>query len=132
MVLYAYYSGAYFGRNYDAITTNVAATGTGASGTCAVTTNYGYGFGPGTSVLNTGAAGTCPAAPAGSKNNNNRFDFEPTFGLHYMLWRNPNYGDIRIMTQYSYVSRTPWFVASGQPSVAHMSMVYVNLRYDLP
>ena len=132
VVLYAYYSGAYFGRNYDAITTNVAATGTGASGTCAVTTNYGYGFGPGTSVLNTGAAGTCPAAPAGSKNNNNRFDFEPTFGLHYMLWRNPNYGDIRIMTQYSYVSRTPWFVASGQPSVAHMSMVYVNLRYDLP
>jgi hypothetical protein len=131
-VIYAYYSGAYFGRNYDAVTTNVAATGSGASGTCAVTTYYGYGFGAGTSVLNTGASGTCPAAPAASANNNNRYLFEPTFGIHYMFWRNPNYGDLRLMTQYSYVSRAPWVVATGQPGVAHTSMVYVDLRYDLP
>jgi hypothetical protein len=96
-----------------------------------VNTNYGYGFGPGTSVVATPGTGSC-VAPTGSANSADRYLFEPTFGLHYMLWRNPNYGDIRIMTQYSYVSRAPWFVAAGQPSLAHTSMVYVDLRYDIP
>src|SRR6266550_3690615 len=113
-VIYAYYSGAYFGRNTDAVVTtvNTPATGT-VTGTCTVTTPSGYGFYPGSAVLASGT-GTC-TAPAGSPNSANRYIYEPTFGLHYMLWRNPNYGDIRLMTQYSYVSRTPWFVASGQP-----------------
>jgi len=130
-VIYAYYSGAYFGRNTDAIVTtvNTPATGT-VTGTCTVTTPSGYGFYPGSAVLASGT-GTC-TAPAGSPNSANRYIYEPTFGLHYMLWRNPNYGDIRLMTQYSYVSRTPWFVASGQPHTAHTSMVYINLRYDIP
>jgi hypothetical protein len=128
-VLYAYYSGVYIGRNVDAVTTSVAASGTG---TCTVTTNFGYGFGPGSSVLDTGATGTCPTAPGGSANNNNRYLFEPTFGMHHYLWRNPSYGDLRIMTQFSYLSRTPWFVASGQPHTAHLAMAYVDLRYDLP
>jgi hypothetical protein len=100
-VLYAYYSGAYFGRN----------TGLTGAGTVP---NIGYG----------NASGASSGA--------DRFLFEPTFGLHYMMWRNPNYGDLRLMTQYSYVSRTPWFVAAGQPATAHMSMVYINLRYDIP
>jgi hypothetical protein len=130
-VIYGYYSGAYFGRNTDAIVTtvNTPATGT-VTGTCTVTTPSGYGFYPGSAVLASGT-GTC-TAPAGSPNSANRYIYEPTFGLHYMLWRNPNYGDIRLMTQYSYVSRTPWFVASGQPHTAHTSMVYINLRYDIP
>ena len=130
-VIYAYYSGAYFGRNTDAIVTTVNTPATGAvTGTCTVTTPSGYGFYPGSAVLASGT-GTC-TAPAGSPNSANRYIYEPTFGLHYMLWRNPNYGDIRLMTQYSYVSRTPWFVASGQPHTAHTSMVYINLRYDIP
>src|SRR5579872_2218939 len=79
-MLYGYYSGAYFGRNVASVTTNVAATGAGASGTCAVTTNFGYGFGPGSSVLNTGATGTCPATPGGSANSADRALYEPTFG----------------------------------------------------
>ncbi len=69
-----------------------------------------------------------PASPSSSAN---RYIYEPTFGIHYMMWRNPNYGDLRIMTQYSYVSRTPWVVGSG-PHTAHNSMVYIDLRYDLP
>jgi hypothetical protein len=130
-VVYAYYSGAYFGRNTDAVVTTVNTPATGTpTGTCTVTTPSGYGFYPGSAVLATGT-GTC-TAPAGSPNSANRYIYEPTFGLHYMLWRNPNYGDIRLMTQYSYVSRTPWFVASGQPHTAHTSMVYINLRYDIP
>jgi|GEM_PF-271054 len=130
-VIYAYYSGAYFGRNTDAVVTTVNTPATGTpTGTCTVTTPSGYGFYPGSAVLASGT-GTC-TAPAGSPNSANRYIYEPTFGLHYMLWRNPNYGDIRLMTQYSYVSRTPWFVASGQPHTAHTSMVYINLRYDIP
>src|SRR6195256_2016464 len=130
-VIYAYYSGAYFGRNTDAVVTTVNTPATGPfTGTCTVTTPSGYGFYPGSAVLTSGM-GTC-TAPAGSPNSANRYIYEPTFGLHYMLWRNPNYGDIRLMTQYSYVSRTPWFVASGQPHTAHTSMVYINLRYDIP
>jgi hypothetical protein len=131
-MIYGYYSGAYFGRDVASVTANVAATGTGATGTCAVTTNSGYGFGPGSSVLNTGAAGTCPAAPGGSANTADRFLYEPTFGIVQTMWRNPSYGDLKLITQYSYVSRTPWFVATGQPNTAHNSMVYIDLRYDLP
>ena len=131
-MLYGYYSGAYFGRNVASVTTNVAATGAGASGTCAVTTNFGYGFGPGSSVLNTGATGTCPATPGGSANSADRALYEPTFGIVQTMWRNPAYGDLKIITQYSYVSRAPWFVANGQPGTAHTSMVYIDLRYDLP
>jgi hypothetical protein len=125
-VIYAYYSGAYFGRNFDATVTTVAGTG----GPCIVTTNTGYGFHAGTSVP-VGTGTTCPAAPAGSANTANRYLYEPTFGIHYMMWRNPSYGDLRLMTQYSYVSRTPWIIGTGS-ATAHTSMVYINLRYDIP
>jgi hypothetical protein len=129
-MLYGYYSGAYFGRNVNTLVTTAASTGAGASGTCTVTTNSGYGFRPGTSVLTTGT-GTC-AAPGGSNNSSDRYLFEPTFGFVQMFWRNPSYGDLKVITQYSYVSRTPWFVPAGTPATAHTSMVYVSLRYDLP
>ena len=102
-VIYGYYSGAYFGKNFDGVT-NTA--------TPPVTTFTGYGF-------------------PGSSNSANRYIYEPTFGLHYMMWRNPNYGDIRIMTQFSYISRTPWNIGSG-PATAHLGMAYINLRYDIP
>ena len=55
-----------------------------------------------------------------------------TFGIVQIFRRNPMYGDLKLMTQYSYVSRAPWSVAPGTPGTAHTSMVYVNLRYDLP
>jgi hypothetical protein len=137
-LIYGYYSGAYFGRNVDSVTTTVNATGAGATGTCSVTTNYGYGFGVGSSVLNAGAAGTCPAVPGGSPNSANRYFYEPTFGIHYTMWRNPSYGDLRLMTQFSYVSRAPWFVNAPTVAIptnlptAHNFMVYIDLRYDLP
>jgi hypothetical protein len=135
-LIYAYYSGAYFGQNVArGIVNTPLATGTGASGTCTVTGNYGYGdFGAGTSVLTPGPGnvGTCPTKPGASPNSANRYIYEPTFGIHYYMWRNPNYGDIRLMTQYSYVSRAPWLVPAGSPATAHLSMIYVNLRYDLP
>lgn len=48
-----------------------------------------------------------------------------------MMWRNPSYGDLRLMTQYSYVSRMPWNIGTG-PATAHTSMIYIDPRYDLP
>jgi hypothetical protein len=130
-MLYGYGSGAYFGKDVATVvsTVNTPATGT-ATGTCTVTTNFGYGFGPGSSVLATGT-GTC-TAPGGSSNSANRYLYEPTIGVVQTLWRNPAYGDLKIITQYSYVSRAPWFIATGAPGTAHNSMVYVDLRYDLP
>jgi hypothetical protein len=102
-VIYGYYSGAYFGKNFDL-------TGT---------TYTGYGF-------------PAAASPSNASLAANRYIYEPTFGLHYMMWRNPNYGDIRLMTQFSYVSRAPWSLPATVPQTAHMSMVYINLRYDIP
>jgi hypothetical protein len=103
LVVYAYYSGAYFGRNYDL---------TGATYT-------GYGF-------------HAAAAPSSASLAADRYLYEPTFGIHYTMWRNPNYGDLRLMTQYSYVSRAPWSLPATVPNTAHSSMVYIDLRYDLP
>ena len=59
--------------------------------------------------------------------------YEPTIGIVQMFWRNPSYGDLKLITQYSYVSRAPW-VHSGSSILptAHNSMVYIDLRYDLP
>jgi len=86
---------------------------------------------------NTGltGAGTVPnigyGNASGAQTSADRYLYEPTFGVHYTMWRNPNYGDLRLMTQYSYVARTPW-VNTGVPRVAHTNMVYIDLRYDLP
>jgi hypothetical protein len=102
-VIYGYYSGAYFGKNFDAVPNPTPPP-------ALIFTGYGF---------------------PGSSNSANRYIYEPTFGLHYMMWRNPNYGDIRIMTQFSYVSRTPWNIGTG-PATAHMGMAYIDLRYDLP
>jgi len=132
-LIYAYYSGAYFGQNVARGIINTV-NAVGGTGTCTVTGNYGYGdFGKGTSVVATAGTGSCASlVPVASPSSANRYIYEPTFGIHYYMWRNPNYGDIRLMTQYSYISRTPWLVAAGAPSTAHMSMIYINLRYDLP
>jgi hypothetical protein len=68
----------------------------------------------------------------GSSNSNNKQIEEFTFGLTQTLWKNPSYGDLKLMFQVSYLDRTPWYVAPGAPGKAHLGMGYVNLRYDLP
>jgi hypothetical protein len=68
----------------------------------------------------------------GSGGGQNRTIQEPTFGLTQTFWRDPKYGALQLMLQYSYVLRYPWFVASGAPKDAHASMVFLNLRYLLP
>jgi hypothetical protein len=75
--------------------------------------NIGYGF-------------------AGSASTNNRIINEYTVGWTQTLWGSPNYGNLKIITQGSYVNRTPWAVLAGQPKDAHLFMAYVDLRYTLP
>jgi hypothetical protein len=99
----AYYGVDYFGRNFFADTTNTANP----------RTIIGYG-GP------------------GSPNTNNRSIHEATFDFIQTLWKHPTYGAIQYYVQYSYLTRTPWYVAAGQPDNAHLSMVYAGVRYILP
>jgi hypothetical protein len=68
----------------------------------------------------------------GSSGGQNRTIQEPTFGITQTFWKDPKYGALQLMLQYSYVLRYPWFVASTAPKDAHASMVFVNLRYLLP
>jgi len=129
-MLYGYYSGAYFGRNFGQVVTTPTPSNGSAAGTCTVTTNSGYGFYSGSSVA-TGTA-VCPAVPGGSNSSSDRYLYEPTFGFIQTFWKNPSYGDLKVITQFSYVSRAPWFIPAGTPGTAHTGMFYVDLRYDLP
>jgi hypothetical protein len=68
----------------------------------------------------------------GAPNSQNKSVQEPTFGIIETFWKNPHYGSVQLITQYSYVTRAPWVVLTGQPKNAHLSMAYVDLRYVLP
>lgn len=103
-LLDAYYGAAYYGRDVQINPVGGAP-------------NLGYGF--------NGAS----TAVAGAQN---RIIDEYTIGWTQTLWGNPNYGSLKIITQGSYLSRTPWFVPTGQPRDAHLFMVYADLRYTLP
>jgi hypothetical protein len=83
---------------------------------------------------NTGIVGTTYSGYGypGSNNSSDRYLYEPTFGIINTMWRNPNYGDLKVITQFSYVSRTPWNVPANTEKTAHTGMVYIDLRYDLP
>jgi hypothetical protein len=77
------------------------------------TTRIGYGF-------------------SGSGNGQNRTIQEITVGTNTTFWKDAKYGALNLMFQYSYLQRNPWFVATGQPSDAHVHMGFFNLRYTLP
>lgn len=69
----------------------------------------------------------------GSSTDANRAIQEASFGVIRTFWKNPMYGDLKLITEYAYVVRSPWFVPadSTQPH-ASTHLVYVNLRYDIP
>ena len=46
--------------------------------------------------------------------------------------KSQRYGAVQYYTQYSYLTRAPWFVAPDNPKNAHLSMVYAGIRYVLP
>ena len=73
----------------------------------------------------------------GSPSAQNRTIQEPTIGVNQTLWKDAKYGDLKLLTQISYLSRNPWsnLADKNNPnaaSSAHLGMAFVNLRYDLP
>jgi hypothetical protein len=103
-MLYGYYGGAYYGRN----------TALDFSGTTLVPIGYG--------VYNSSAS-----------LNADRTIQEATLGLIQTIWKNPTWGDLKIITQYSYLWRDPWYVPSSNTQrKATSNMVFVDLRYDIP
>jgi uncharacterized coiled-coil protein SlyX len=68
----------------------------------------------------------------GAPASQNRTIQEPTFGFNQTIWKDAKWGAVNFMGQYSYVTRTPWYVAAGQPANASLDMVFFNLRYTLP
>jgi hypothetical protein len=67
-----------------------------------------------------------------SATSNNRAIQEGSIEWTQTFWKNPQYGAVVLVTQASYLTRAPWFVASGAPKNAHLTMGYVALRYVLP
>jgi hypothetical protein len=108
-LLYAYYGGLYVGRNFAIVPVT---TGTPPKTTTKLTP-FGYGY---------------TGSPAGQ----NRAVQEGTLGFAQVFWRDAKYGALTFMGQYSYLIRSPWFVATNQPKDAHLNMAFLNLRYTLP
>jgi hypothetical protein len=67
-----------------------------------------------------------------SANSNNRTVQEPSAGWIQTFWKHPQYGSLQLITQGAYVTRDPWFVAAGAPKNAHLTMIWIDLRYVLP
>jgi len=109
--LFGYYGQTYFGREFSQFSNG---------------SFVGYGFPAGTQTASTVAANTI------ASNADNKRIEEFTIGLSQILWKSERYGDIKLLLQYSYLDRDPWFVAPGTPANAHMHMGYVDFRYDLP
>lgn len=107
-MFYGYYGGAYFQRNFGLLPATPTSSCDGFTSFSCV----GFGF-------------------PGSETTANRAIQEGTFGIIPTLWSNENWGKLQIISQYSYVVRSPWFVGAG-PKNAHTSMVYLDLRYTMP
>ena len=69
-----------------------------------------------------------PGAPL----NHNRSLQQLTLGYTRTFWRDPNYGALQLMGQYSYVARHPWSLPPGSPSGANANFLYLSIRYILP
>ena len=103
-LFYAYYGGIYIDRDqvFDS---------TAKGSTLATPVYVGYGF---------------------KGSSQNRAIQEGTLGIVQTLWKSENYGALSLITQYSYLTRNPWSVATGGPTGTHTNMYWVDLRYTLP
>ncbi|HEY6945119.1 MAG TPA: hypothetical protein VI431_08250 [Candidatus Acidoferrum sp.] len=112
LMVYGYDGAAYFGRNWGFVAAPLGSA-CPAANPPAGSNCVGYGF-------------------PGSSNSANRVLQEPSVGFVPTLWKNPNHGALQVISQFSYVLRSPWFVAAGAPKNAHTTMVYLDVRYVLP
>jgi hypothetical protein len=68
----------------------------------------------------------------GAANSQNRAVQEGTIGFVETFWKDPKYGALSMITQYEYLTRSPWYVAANSPKGAHDNTIYVDIRYTLP
>jgi hypothetical protein len=68
----------------------------------------------------------------GSSSSANRQFQEPAFGYYYTFFRDPKYGALQVISEYAYLTRAPWYVVPGTPSMAHAHMIFSSLRFTLP
>jgi hypothetical protein len=68
----------------------------------------------------------------GASSSANRTIQEWTVGYTHTFWKNPHYGAIQLINQYSYLERAPWSAPASGPQQAHAHMLYNNLRFVLP
>ena len=68
----------------------------------------------------------------GSTSSSNKAIQEGTLGVIRTFWKDPRYGALQLITQYSYLTRSPWSIGNGAPKNAHTNLGYVDLRYVLP
>jgi hypothetical protein len=67
-----------------------------------------------------------------SPNSADRSVQQGTLDWTQTFWKHPQYGAVQLITQASYLTRSPWFVAAGAPKNAHLVMTYLSVRYVLP
>jgi len=89
-------------------------------------------FGRISSVDPSGAKPTVGYGFTSSANTNNRYVQEGTFASTTNLYKSATYGAVQLITQFSYIERTPWTVATGAPKNAHVFESYLDLRYVIP
>jgi hypothetical protein len=96
--LFAYYSGAYFSRNYLTVSPG----------------NYlGFGY-------------------PGSSSSSNRQIQEATAGYVHTFWKDRNYGALQLFTQYSYLTRSPWYALLKEDGEMHTHIMFFGLRFSIP
>jgi hypothetical protein len=69
---------------------------------------------------------------AGSPNGHNKAIQEATGGFTQTFWKDPKFGALMLIGQYSYLQRNPWSVAGDAPVNARVHMVFLDVRYTLP
>src|SRR6185437_12571708 len=62
----------------------------------------------------------------------NRAIQEITFGTNTTLMKDPRWGALNLMFQFSYLQRNPWLANPGAPNNASAEMGFLNFRYTLP
>jgi hypothetical protein len=68
---------------------------------------------------------------AGAAGANHRIE-ESTFGINPTFWRDKDKKtSLGLITQYSYLKRTPWSVPANAPTSASTNMLYVDVRFTL-
>ena len=68
----------------------------------------------------------------GSSTSANRSIEQYSLGLSQTAWKSVDYGALRFITQYSYITRSPWYLEPARPRNAPVNMVQVGMRYELP